>query len=407
MRTKLVLTSLLLLVSACSTSPYAGRIGMLGEGLSTMAAVNTTIIQGEEADRNRLDGLLTSIGPTRTESLPACTAAQPCHFRIALPNPPDPVPTTAAGRDARRADLRGQISRLPAQLGDLARPVADRGSGGNPAGAADPSQPGQNASLGGRGLPNPPDICRMAAHGDMARLAQVDARQVSASARDAPSQAGHAGITGQVRPTTKREIFAVLGEYGASLKAISDAADRAAFDKAADQLADTAGALAGTLGAFAGGAGAAIGPVVKGAVKLAAFGVAQGLERRRYQALKSALIQTCIPVRTLATAAGLLMQSHRGDRLAWNRSTMFYARQQVNRGSPNRGAALEAGQQAAASMNTLTVDPRIAVQQFIVAHDKLVLAVANGEGQDDAVLESVTEFVKRVDELRRATQNLP
>jgi len=410
MRVRLATFSLLLAVGACSNSPYTERIGKLGEGLATMTTAGAAIAAGEEADRGRLDRLLTGIGPTRVERIPTCAAGEPCVFRIALPNQGQatPLPTTAAGRDATREDLRRQIPRRGTRPDVAKLAVAGGAASGDPPEVMDPAQPGGQASRERDG-DDPPQVCQAtpaAVTRGVAVTQIVPERPAVDGAR--PTRVGAVPVGGTLRrPATEAEILQVLREYGEALKAISNAADRAAFDQAAEGLAETAGTVAGTLGAFAGGAGAAIGPVVKVAVRLAAFAAVQGLERRRYEALRTALLQTCVPVRTLARAVGLLVYNHSTDRVRWNTNTIIYAAQRVDGGGADRVTALEAGQQATASLVTLRVDPRVAAREFVTAHDRLVVAVTSGESQEAAVMESLTEFVKRAGELHRAVQNLP
>ena len=369
MRTRLALTPVLLSIAACSASPYSESIGKLGEKLATMTESYTEIRSGAERDRGRWDVMRTSIGRTRTEPFPNCSTDE-CYFRIV---PPSPVAIPApGGAPALAAALRNPPAPIAAPAS--ATPAADA----------------------------PPDVCLTAADGRMTALQGVTGEQV----RDAVAAGRNTPAAAPVR-LSEREIYRALREYGDALKAISNAKDREDFNKAADGLAETAGTIAGTVGTAAGGApGAAIGPVASAAVKLAAFARAQALERRRYETLRASLIQTCIPIRTLVRATGLLSAAHRTERLGWNLDTMTLARVQVDRGNADRVTALRLGQEAAASRNTLRVDPRIAAREFIAAHDALVKAVTSQEDQTDAVLESLTTFAKRVDDLRRATADL-
>lgn len=410
MQVRLTTFPLLLAMGACSNSPYAERIGKLGEGLATMTAAGATIVAGEEADRSRLDRLLTSIGPTTIERIPTCAQGEPCVFRVALPDQGQAAlpPNTAAQRDALRQDSRRRISRRDTRTNVASLTETSGAAGGNLA-ATMASAPLREEAPREHDEDKPPKVCGAtpaAATRNVALGQIVPARNAADGSAAAQADGPPADKTPR-RRATEAEILRILREYGDALRAISNAADRAAFAKAADDLAETAGTVAGTLGAFAGIAGVAVGPAVQAAVQLAAFAAAQDLERRRYEALRTALLQTCIPVRTLARAAGLLAYNHRADRVRWNTNTFIYAAQRVDHGGADRVTALEAGQQAAASMNTLQVDPRVAAREFVIAHDTLVVAVSSGEGQEAAVVESLTEFVKRADELRRSVQNLP
>lgn len=386
MRTRLALPPLLLSIVACSASPYSERIGTLGDALAMMTEANAAIRNGVEPDRWRWDLMRITVRPVRTALPPDC-ATEDCYFRLEPP-PPIRLPRVPSGGQA--AALAAAINSPPAPIAPPAPPPPATTSGEDDSDNA----PGP--------LRPPPPVCRTAADGRMAAVEATTASQVQAAARPRSSAAAAPARL------SEREIYRVLREYGEALKAISNAKDREDFDKAAGSLAETAGQLAGTVGSVASlGAGAAIGPVVAAAVSLIAHGHAQVLERRRYNTLREALIQTCIPIRTLVVATGLLSEAHRRQRISWNEDTMEMARVQVNRGGTDRVASLERGQGAASSLNTLRVDPRIAARRFVAAHDRLVVAVTSGEDQSEAVLTSLTEFVKRADELRRATEALP
>lgn len=230
----------------------------------------------------------------------------------------------------------------------------------------------------------------------------------------APPRMSSGPVTSQDRKQpSPTEVFDALETYASGLAAVTNAADRAAFDAASAKLASGIGAL-GTSAAAANPGGAAIGPLATASANLVFWLVGEELDQRRYETLKDAVTQACRPVRLLAEVAGVILSGQQEVRLngladlIFNNTRLVNARSSVSVSSDAVFQNMVTGLLTdVASFNTLReTDIQGAGNSLKAAHDNLVLAIYDGKGQSDALIKAVGKFVDEAQAVQKASTNL-
>jgi hypothetical protein len=205
-------------------------------------------------------------------------------------------------------------------------------------------------------------------------------------------------------------IATSLKEYSDSLAAVTNAADRAALDSAVGDLSKSAGTLASTVGMAAGpAASAAIGGVVSASVSLIGWIVGQAEDERRLAALDTALRATCRPMQVLGQTAETLIDARlreipdirlkavdniqHGMRAGMSRAEYFSRDAEID-------TLIAAGVRPPDPQN----QPGYLMRD---AHDALVKAVNNREGQTLALITAVGAFADAAQKLQTALTKLP
>jgi hypothetical protein len=209
------------------------------------------------------------------------------------------------------------------------------------------------------------------------------------------------------------DLLKALDDYTAALSAITNAQDRADFDNATAKVSAAVGNLARSV---VPGYGAAAVPSFKTSTSTNVFRwlVGQDLEYRRLQELQGVTRASCAPIHTLVDALGLVLEEQRNARLTGLFDLLVRKTQAVNRAraAPHvsdqdyRAAIEEAEAVADEFQKVRDTDPHATAQGFRDAHDALVIAVRNNNGQFAALAENVHTFVRRVGDLATAAQRL-
>lgn len=200
-------------------------------------------------------------------------------------------------------------------------------------------------------------------------------------------------------------IAKTLRDYAKALAAVTNAADRAALDAAVGDLSGSAGGLAGTIGMSGGpAASAAISGVVTASVSLAGLVLGTALDYRRLEALDTAVRATCLPMQTLGQTVDTLIATRLTGIAAYRlqsvqtilsgmRPTM--GRDEYFRRDNEIDGLLAAG----IAPPDPNLHPGLDLRK---AHDALVKAVVNREGQTLALIEAVGRFAEAADALETA-----
>lgn len=209
---------------------------------------------------------------------------------------------------------------------------------------------------------------------------------------------------------TAAMIASTLKEYADALAAVTNAADRAALDAAVGDLSKSAGTLASTVG-MAGGpaASAAIGAVVSASVSLVGWIVGQAEDARRLDALDAALRATCRPIQTLGAAAETLIATRRREIADYRLRSITVIQAGMGPGT-SRGeyAARDTEVDALLAAGVRPPDPNDQPGTALrKAHDALVKAVTNREGQTMALIEAVGSFAEAAQKLKSALDKIP
>jgi hypothetical protein len=195
------------------------------------------------------------------------------------------------------------------------------------------------------------------------------------------------------------QVQKALSDYASALAAVTKAKDRADFDTAAAKLSDAVSKMAGPYAS-----------AVKASSNVVLWAVGQDLDYRRLQALQNATRLACKPVHTLADALGGFLTGQQHLRVRRLHTLLGARIQAVNTARNNPGvigetygAALDDAQAAAITLQTVrAADPQATVQALKDAHDALVVAIRNNDGQFDALITSMQTFAQRANDLAAA-----
>jgi hypothetical protein len=228
----------------------------------------------------------------------------------------------------------------------------------------------------------------------------------------------HVAIEGRAKGPTKLErasLLKAVDDYIAALAAVSKAQDRADFDNAAAKVSAAVGSLAQTAASFtpaAAGAGAA-GAVAKASTNAALWLVGQGLDYQRLQQLKLSTEAACEPIHVVSGAIGVVLDEQRGNRLDGLYELIELKIQAVNRLGARAtdqayGAAIDDAVAAANSYQAVRAsNPGEAAQALSDAHDALVVAVRNNNGEFAALVVSLQTLGQRASDLATAAAASP
>lgn len=204
------------------------------------------------------------------------------------------------------------------------------------------------------------------------------------------------GVIGLASPS-----FA-MARYAEALKAITDSADREAYDAASARLVEGLSRI----GAYAGPYGALVGPVGSAVTWL----IGQELDWQRRRALERAVANACLPVRTLAAAVGVELAAMKRVRLG-RLGDLLRAQLRALNGDPIRrraddreyGARYDQAEETAARIRALdSTDPAALATALSESHDDLVTAVQSGKGDLESLATSLSRLAALTSELQAA-----
>jgi hypothetical protein len=206
--------------------------------------------------------------------------------------------------------------------------------------------------------------------------------------------------TGKAPPPAAPRLLKALDDYTAALAALTTAQDRADFDNAAAKLSAAEGALASQYG-----------PAVQASSSALLWVVGQDLDHRRLEALKVATEEACKPVHFVVDALGHILENDRRIRLLELKALLglrldALAKEHADRHVTDEvyGAAIDDAQAAANVLQAVKAsDPQAAIDAFGNAHDQLVVAVRNNDGQIDALVTATQAFVQQANNLTAVT----
>ncbi len=208
-------------------------------------------------------------------------------------------------------------------------------------------------------------------------------------------------------PLQRADLLRALDHYTAALAAITKAQDRADFDNAAAEVSAAVGAL---LQSVPSPYGAAAAPVAKASTNAALWLVGQDLDYRRLHELQNATRVACQPMHLLADALGVVLEEQRDARLRGLFVLLVRKTEALNRAraAPRvtdqaYGAAIDDAEAAADAFQTVRdTDPHATAQALRDAHDNLVVAVRNNNGEFAALVSSLQTLSQRAHDLATA-----
>jgi hypothetical protein len=194
---------------------------------------------------------------------------------------------------------------------------------------------------------------------------------------------------------TATVLASKLKDYADGLTAITNAADRAQLDSAISDLSKSAGGLAGAVGMAAGPVtAAATGAVVSAGISLVGWIIGTAEDQRRFEALDNTLRVTCEPIRVLAEAADTLIDA-RLVQIADDRRAAAITILKGMQGGMGREEFAHRDQEVddllAAGIRPPDTGKNLG-SAFRAAHDALVKAVINREGQTAELIAAVGNF---------------
>lgn len=223
--------------------------------------------------------------------------------------------------------------------------------------------------------------------------------------------------TGDAEPTlTKVEqlrgrtmsAVAVLRGYAHALMAVTNAADRAAYDAAVTQLSQSVGALAKNADPAAPGASI----VAPAAVNLAGWVVGTALDQQRFESLKAGVnaVGTAppggkSPIATVAQAlgAGLFALSQERQTALIAQAAILQRRLKPSLSDDEYGQALSDAQATLAVLDGVRqADPNAAAKALVDAHDALLAAVNDPKRSYASLVQAVSDFADRAAALQAA-----
>jgi hypothetical protein len=178
------------------------------------------------------------------------------------------------------------------------------------------------------------------------------------------------------------------------------------FDNAAAKVSAAVGGLAQS----APPPYSAAAPIAKASSNAALWLVGQDLHYRRLQELQIATRAACEPIHVLTAALGGMLEGQRKVRLrglhgllGLKIEAIKIARTTPHMSEQTYGAAIDDAQAAADAYQTVrATDPQATVQALSDAHDALVVAVRNNDGQFAALITSLQTFAQRANDLASA-----
>ena len=199
----------------------------------------------------------------------------------------------------------------------------------------------------------------------------------------------------------RADLLKALDNYTAALAAITNAQDRADFDNATAKASAAVGELAGPYAS-----------VAKPSSSAVLWLVGQDLDYRRLHELQNATQQACEPIHVLTDALGVALEEQRDARLRGLFVLLVRKTQAVNRARTAPGvtdqtyaAALDDAQATANAFQMVrATDPHATALALRNAHDKLVVAVRNNNGEFTALVASLENFDQNANDLAAAAR---
>jgi hypothetical protein len=208
-------------------------------------------------------------------------------------------------------------------------------------------------------------------------------------------------------------LLAVLKDYAHALVAVTNAADRTAYNAAVAQLASTVGSLAKE----AGPQGAAASTVAPAAVNVIGWIVGAALDQQRFDSLKAGVIAAStplangeIPIDYVVTAAGngLLALSKARQRVLIAEVNILMARLGPSLTDAAYRQGLSDTQAVIAVLDGLHhADPTAAAKGLVKAHEALVAAVDDPSRNYASLLKAVSDFADHAAALQSALAATP
>jgi hypothetical protein len=202
--------------------------------------------------------------------------------------------------------------------------------------------------------------------------------------------------------------LAVLSGYAHALTAVTNAADRAAYDLAVAQLSGAVGALAQNADAVAPGAST----VAPAAVNLFGWLVGTALDEQRFQSLKAGVTAAGAPtangespVSRVATTLGigLFALSEARQQVLVAEVQILVARLDPSLSDGAYRDGLSEAQSVVAVLDGLRqADATAAAKSLVAAHDALLAAVNDPARNYPALLKTVSDFADRAAALQGA-----
>ena len=203
------------------------------------------------------------------------------------------------------------------------------------------------------------------------------------------------------------DVFKALDNYATALAALTNAADRAAFDAAASK----ASAAVASLASVAGPAGTAAGTVIKPVGNILFWLVGQKLDYDRLQTLRDTVTAADPSIQLLSAAALPTFLSGQNDTqqnvllqlLASQIEKVNMLASGKSTSDADYGVAVDTAQATAAQFVAAhDADPKAAAAGLGQAHAKLLQAVMSNDGQWSALEASLTTFEGDVSALVKA-----
>ena len=203
------------------------------------------------------------------------------------------------------------------------------------------------------------------------------------------------------------DVFKALDNYAAALAALTNAADRTAFDAAASKASASVASLASAAGPY----GAEAGAVIKPAGSVLLWLVGQKLDYDRLQALRDTVKAADQSIQLLSAA--LLPTVLSGQNDSQQNTLLSLLASQIEQANvlaarkstsdADYGGAVDAAQATVAQFVAAhDADPEAAAAGLGQAHTKLLKAVMSNDGQWTALEASLTAFEADVSALARA-----
>jgi hypothetical protein len=223
---------------------------------------------------------------------------------------------------------------------------------------------------------------------------------------DASGPVNSAAPPTKANQLTTADLLKALDNYTAALAAVTKAQDRADFNTAAGKVSAAVGGLAQAAGPY----GAAAAPIAKASVNIALWFVGEALDYQRLEELRIATSAACEPIHVVTDALGLLLENQRGTRLGGLDEWLNDMLQAANKAQRARGVsdqivgtAIDNAQAAAAAFEAVRVsNPRATLQALSDAHDALVVAVRDNNGEFSALVTNLQTLVMQTQALAAA-----
>jgi len=197
------------------------------------------------------------------------------------------------------------------------------------------------------------------------------------------------------------EVLPALKDYAHALAAVTNAEDRAAFDKAVSQLSNSVGDL--TKAADVAAPGASV--IAPAAVDLAGWLVGTGLDQDRFDSLRRGVHAAQRPIQNIAATLGTgleLISTQRRDIIFKDIEGTLKPMGPSLSEEAYREQLADAEAKFAVLNGLRRSDPAGAAESMAKAHDALVAAVDDPNRNYGNLLKALTDFTNKASALRDA-----